>query len=302
MNELQQEYQAVLSYLSDMQKIERMPKQARTSLNECAKRMKQLLEQRKEYQQERKITITALQYANLERYEKNLLDEAKKIEEEEIRQKELKKDMKMLNGEKESLRFEAELLQKRRHAYHICSVIVSVFIVVILGCFFFMARNRIENALVVFCILAILILGSAAYLIYEVKENEKELKLNEKKKQKAVHLSNHAKVKLVNNVNYVEYMYAKYMVSDSKSLFQLIQQYQKAKLLEQEYQQNAAQFQVCSAQLTKKLEEIGLADVSPWVYQVSILLEQKEWDQTKQRLEERRQRLKQKSEEQIEKD
>ena len=84
------EYQAVTSYLADMQKIDMVPKEHRETLDEAARMVYKLYRQRLKHQ-EREITISDMQYHLFERYELEIPKDLITIREEEEHKKILKK-------------------------------------------------------------------------------------------------------------------------------------------------------------------------------------------------------------------
>ncbi|MDI9488819.1 MAG: hypothetical protein QM222_05760, partial [Bacillota bacterium] len=86
------EYQAVTSYLNDMQKIDLIPKEQRESLEEAARNIINLNNERKRYQN-RKHNITDIQYRLFERDEMQIPKELTSIREAESYQTSIDEDI-----------------------------------------------------------------------------------------------------------------------------------------------------------------------------------------------------------------
>ena len=94
------EYQAVTSYLTDIQKIDRIEGEEKEALVDTARNLVTLSRERHEYQDKRDIKLSEKQYKYYEKNEMTLPEDIKKLEEYEAYNTKIKNDMHHLEGEK----------------------------------------------------------------------------------------------------------------------------------------------------------------------------------------------------------
>jgi hypothetical protein len=110
--EAKKEYEVVTSYLADIQKIDLLPERAKKSVDDMARKLLALNQERLKMQ---KITpkITMAQRLALEPYEDTILEEIRKMEEQENYLQVINSDIRHLESEKASLDFELQEVMDR---------------------------------------------------------------------------------------------------------------------------------------------------------------------------------------------
>ena len=126
------EYGQVTEYLTDIQKIDRIAGEEREKLLELCKRIQRLLQERNQYKN-RTLTITERQMRRFDRYQDELIDEIKKMYEQEAYQKALDGDLEKLHAEKKKIRKEKEDIVEKQHALKVMAkfliaLILSLFV------------------------------------------------------------------------------------------------------------------------------------------------------------------------------
>lgn len=290
LEELKVEYQAVTSYLADIQKLDQIPTEERELLNDSARKIITHTREKAKYQNNsRKITDT--QFKHIARYEDVLPKELKRMKSNEAYSNTIKTDMKYLEGEKGALYYQKEeILNKHNYLKGIAAA--TCILVVILFALFILIQNYTKSDMQVpFIMTIIMALVSALYIFLNTGSNRKEMKLTELKLNKAIGLLNKVKIKYINNTNELDYSYQKYMVNSYAELQYLWEQYLKAKEEEKQYNKNTEQLEYFNRELVKELRSYGLKDPDIWVYQAAAIIDNKEMVEVRHRLNARRQKL-----------
>lgn len=290
LEELKAEYQAVTSYLADIQKLDRLPEEDRQFLNDTAKKITVYTKERsKHHNKARKITD--IQFKNMARYEDVLPTELKKMKKNEVYQDTIKTDMKYLEGEKGALSYQREEIFSR-HNYLKGIAAATCIVVLILFTVFILVQNSTKTDMQIPFLMTIALAAiSAFYIFINSGSNRKEMKLTELKLNKAIGLLNKVKIKYINNTNELDYSYQKYMVNSYAELQFLWEQYLKAKEEERVFNKNMEQLEYYKKDLVKELKSQDLKDPDIWVHQIGALTDNAEMDEVRRRLETRRKKL-----------
>lgn len=289
------EYQAVTSYLTDMQKIEMIPKEQRDELEDAAKNIMNLSQER-EMIRKRKYNITDTQYRLFERYEMQIPKELTAVKEAENYQESIEEDLKRLEQEKQNFLDEKdEIINKqsflRGIAVSICIIIVLLFII-----FALLTVYTDSNMTLPFLLTVLMGMASALYIFMESRRNAGDIQIVRIKLNKVIMLANKVAIKSVNNRNYLDYIYNKYMVDNYEQLKNCWEQFVKIKDENKTYQSNSQLLEFYYEQLIKELKRFGISDTEIWIYQPSAILDSKEMVEIRHRLNVRRQKLRERIE------
>ncbi|MDF2513760.1 MAG: putative rane protein, partial [Herbinix sp.] len=104
-------------------------------------------------------------------------------------------------------------------------------------------------------------------------------------------LINKVKIKSVNNRNYLDYSYNKYIVESSEQLKTLWEEYVRLKDESRRYKTNTELIEFYNNELIHQLQKFGIKDAEIWIFQTSALLDNKEMVEVRHRLNVRRQKL-----------
>lgn len=285
------EYQAVTSYLTDMQKIDGIPQEEREEVEDAARKIINLTNERDKFQKKRNIKITDAQYKHLEKYEKEIPKELLKMKKNEDYNIIVKNDMRNLEGEKGALRYQKEEIINQQKYLKSLAIITSI-IVVAMFILFLVISDVFRKDMTIPYMLTIVMAGiSAAYIFYEARKNIYEVKLTDKKMDRAITLLNKVKIKYINTTSLIEYSYSKYMVNNSNELTYLWEQYMKAKDEEKRYKNNTDLLNFYNERLVELLKGFKVSDAEIWIYQAMAIIDNKEMVEVRHRLNVRRQKL-----------
>ena len=284
------EYGAVSEYLTDIQKIDQIPEESRKKINESARRIMNLSNERERFQK-RDSKITDQQYKHFEQYEDTIPNEIKKMQQNEEYQQLIKEDLKNLEGEKAVLLYEKQSLDQKK-SYIQCIAIIAGVLLGILFLMFGVLQSKLEMSLTTPMLLTVLVGIVAVFFIFvESNKTNAAIRLNERKLNKAVGLMNKVKIKYVNNRTNLDYTYEKYHVNAAQEFAYMWGQYLKLKEEMRRYQENTELLEYYRKALITVLEDYGIVDAGVWPYQPMALVDQREMVEVCHRLNERRQKL-----------
>ncbi|HKL98544.1 MAG TPA: hypothetical protein VJZ06_01395 [Mobilitalea sp.] len=288
--EAKAEYQAVTSYLTDMQKIDMIPKDQREQLEDASRKIINLSKEREKFR-EKNTKITDAQYRLFERYELQLSRELETIGESEKYQGLIQQDIEHLEQEKQNLiEEEEEILYKQSFlkaiAITTCLIVILLFVV-----FAILSSSTGKNLILPSLLTIMMGIAITLYIFMESRRNIHEIKMVGLKKIREVMLMNKVKLKSVNNRNYLEYTYSKYMVDNYDQLKTCWEEYIKVKDETRRYQNNTELLEFYNNELIQELKSYGISDSEIWIYQPTALLNSKEMVEVRHRLNVRRQKL-----------
>jgi hypothetical protein len=290
LDEMKMEYQAVTSYLTDIQKIDRIVPDERDIINDSARKIITVTRERAKYKNNtRKITDS--QFKHIAKYEDILPAEMKKMRENEAYNHTIKTDMQHLEGEKGSLFYEIEEIDSKQNYLKKIATVTCVLVVLLFAVFVVMANLYETNIQIPFLMTVVMALIGAIYIFTNSKNNRRDMKLAELKLNKAISLLNKVKIKYINNTNALDYSHQKYMVNNYAELLFLWEQYVKAKEDEKLLKRNTEELERYNRELVRNLRRYGLEDPDIWVYQAVAIIDNKEMVEVRHRLNARRQNL-----------
>ena len=287
------EYQAVTEYLSDLQKIERMEPGEKKLLEDAAGKVVRLTKEREDYQQ-KEIHTSNPRFRPLRNYEGNIMEDLKRMREEEDYSKKVKHDLRQLTAERDALKYEYKECFHKQAVLKKIGVFTFALVVSLFALFWVLSAGLEISMVIPYSMTVLMAAGIAAYIFYESYHNRYEHALIGKKINRAITLMNKVKIKYINNTNTLEYSYSKYNVENSMELEYLLKEYTKAKEQERTYQSNTERLDHYRNKLVDILELHQIKDSEIWIYQATALIDQMEFEGMKENLEHRRERLKEK--------
>ena len=130
-----------------------------------------------------------------------------------------------------------------------------------------------------------------AVILNEARKNRIDMIITEKKCNRAILLSNRVKIKYVNNVRTLDYMYHKYQVRNVVELEFVFGEYRKAKKEWAKQRESTIRINENNRILMHELERLGIKDREIWFSQAKALVEPKEMVEARHDLNVRRQKL-----------
>ena len=290
--EAKKEYEVVTSYLADIQKIDLLPAQAKKSIDDMARKVISLNKERQKMQKvPPKITIA--QRLALEPYEDTILEEIRKMEEQENYLQVINSDIRYLESEKASLDFELQDVMERDENGKKLFKIAGIFIIVFLVFLFVLQEVAKKNVQLPFIFTIAFGIIVIAYFYFSNRKNQYELKVAEKKMNRAIMLLNKVKIKYVNCTNLLDYLYEKFHVRDARELHYHWQEYMRIVEEERRFQKTNESIDFYTEEIVRELKKNGVADAAVWGYQIEALVDPKEMVEVRHRLNVRRQKLRQ---------
>lgn len=286
------EYQAVTAYLSDIQKIDMMLEDSRHVVNDAARNIVTLSRERAKYQTS-DVKLTDLQFKNIAKYEKTMVQEIRNIQKNEEYGMKIKSDLRHLEGEKGALKFERqEIIENQKNLKNLAIIATSLILVMDMILLFlnYKMEKDMKLPMILSCVLA---MGIACFIVYDARKNRREMLMNDKKMNKAIGILNKVKIKYVNNQNALDYAYEKFMVRNSMQLQDVWEKYVIAKKEAEKYKDNSELLNFYNNRLVKELDKVHLHDSEVWIYQALALIDNREMVEIRHRLNERRQKLRQ---------
>ena len=285
------EYQAVTSYLADIQKIDLIPLEQRGRLEEAAKNIITLAKEREKYQKKSNSILTDQQFHIFERNELQIPKELPQLKENEQLRDAIEQDQNHLENERMALEDDQEDIISKQSFLKGIAIVVSL-MVVFLFTLFVMLTNKTGNDYVIpFCMTVIMGIAAAFYIFTEGRKNEAGINVVKLKQKRLVTLLNKVTIKSVNNLNYLEYTYHKYMVGSFEEFKNLWEEYKKIKEEASKYQKNTDTLEFYNKDMVHVLKKYGITDCEIWILQASAIIDKNEMAEMRDRLNERRQKL-----------
>ncbi|TAH74952.1 MAG: hypothetical protein EWM47_00790 [Anaerolineaceae bacterium] len=284
------EYKAVTSYLSDMEKIDRIPKLDREAIEDAARNILNLNKERNHIRN-RRYDITDIQYRLFERYEMQLPKELTSLKEAESYQIDIDGDIKRLENEKQGFLDEEDDIINKQSFLRGVAKTTFIVILVLFAIFALLTSSSGSNMTLPFLLTVLMGMASALYIFMEARKNAHDIKMVQLKLNKVIMLANKVAIKSVNNRNYLEYSYSKYMVDNYEQLKSRWEQYVKIKDENRRFESNTQLLEFYNNILIKELKRYKVNDSEIWIYQPSAILDSREMVEVRHRLNVRRQKL-----------
>lgn len=290
--EAEQEYEAVLSYLTDIQKLDELSQEQRREPEELAGNIIRLNEERIQFQEKEQEGISPARFLQMERYEKEVEASLKTLKEQEQYREIINRDVRNLEGEKGVIAYEREEAQKQLQFFKKLSIaLVLIVCAIFIGLMYLMQHFEVTLMIPVL-VTGTLALALAAYIITAVRKLRHIVAVAEAKNNRAIQLLNKVKIKLVACVGAIDYVYEKYGVNSSRELEYIWEQYYKAKVKRAEYRKNTELLERYNAALVECLQRVGLKDAEVWVYQPEAIVDAREMVEVRHHVNERRRKVK----------
>lgn len=291
----QKEYEAVTSYLTDMQKIDRMEPASRQALNDAARNIINLTKERVKYQNS-SDRVPMQQYRAMERYEKEIPDALKNIYEQEQYQEMIHSDLRQLDGERAVIEYEKESAGDKKIFLKNLAVgggFLVVFLFLVL-----LALNLATGADMLLPMLMVLALaaGLVAYITVTAGRCGRILHESDYKLNRVIQLTNKVKIKLVNCTNALDYIYEKYQVESYRELTEIWERYVRTRDEERRYKKSTELLEHYNRELLNALYGEEVKDAEIWLYQAEALLDEKEMVEVRHHLNIRRQKIRERLE------
>lgn len=294
--ELKLEYEIVTSYLTDIQKIDRMLPDDRDKVESLANDIYQLTKERTDFQGKAK-KLTNAQYKVFVKNEDKIPGIIEKLKEDEEYYSIVKSNLDKLEGEKGALLYEKESIDNKQKYINWLAKVTFIWVIVIIGLLKFMEKTRdIEIQTPVLIIVGIATLF-VLYMIVALYRNRRKNASLLPRLKRTIRLLNRAKIRFVNKKNALDYLCRKYKVHNSMELEYNWMKYLEEQEEERKYRQNTGMLDSYANELVELLARNKIKDPDIWIHQTLALIEEKEMVEVRHNLNSRRQAIRQEIEE-----
>lgn len=284
------EYGQVTSYLKDIQLLDQAPEEEKEKLLATAQLILELTRERKKLQK-REYKFSDGQRRALENYEEFVENDIKKLLEYEDFQMKIKNDLRQLSGEKNLLMADKkDIIRRQRFLKTVGKCLTALFVATgaMLAALKFCFKVDIALPFVAAVGAAFVI---AVLILNEARKNRIDMVITEKKCNRAIFLGNRVKIKYVNNVRTLDYMYHKYRIRNATELDFVYNQYVRAKREWAKQRESSIRINEGNQIVLAELRRLGVKDCDIWLGQIAALVEPKEMVEVRHDLNVRRQKL-----------
>lgn len=291
LEEIKKEYKKINLYISDIQKIEMLPKEQFDKLQLAAKNVAKIESDKLTYK-ESYSKLTEKQYQYFSQNEDKISEIIKSVADEEKRLSEVKNNMHYLEGEKNALKIERQDL--KNHLYLLQGIAkVAIISLFILFAILFIADIifMVDTKIFLYATISVIIILTIGIFVID-RKIEYNLKLNGAKINKAITLLNKAKLLYVNAVSGLGYIYEKNDVRHSYELTNLWNEYIKLKKQKQVYQEASTMLYGASQELHNMFSDFNISDPDLWFSRLDLIIDKSQMKDMKNELADKRKSLK----------
>ncbi len=275
LDKLSYEYNVVTAVLKDMDELDALPQTEKNRITEIARKILHFQKEKQDYQNKRS-RLTDSQFYRMEQYE----DSAPRIYEDmhkaEKYREMIKDDLSRLEGEKHAFQYrKSELkhgMSDSRGMALICMLAMGLLL-----CMLAIMQFGFEMKTGVGYVITIVVGAIALALIYaRFMDQSKELKRVEKGMNRIILLQNTVKIRYVNNVNLLDYLYLKYNVKSAREWKTLCDVYEEEKRARAINEMNEEELEYQQSELLKILRNYQLSDARLWLRSPLALYDHRE--------------------------
>lgn len=271
--ETRKEYKAVNGYLEDIRIITELEGEKKEALCYHTNRILNLKSDKESYRTYG-TKIPESKYNYIQANEQRMPDILKDLHDDEAYLQTLKTDLHNIEGEKAGLLYERKDYDKKIAMIRSCgSIMLGIAALVLGGMFYFHLNSDYDFTIGIFATVAslALILG---ILVVMYQNCVKEIKLTERKINKAIGLLNKYKLLYVNMKNTVDYTCKKIGIRDSYELGNYWRLYVTAKKEQQAYAKMSDELYQEQKQFNDLIHSLNLYDESVWNFQMSAITDE----------------------------
>ncbi len=272
---LQYEYRTVTGYLHDMELINELPKEERAIINDYAKKIYDNEEQRQKYLK-RQGKMTDKEYEHVEKLQGQEDEIIKKMKESEDYHRKIRKDLIRLDNERQAYdlrKIEADKALNTNRNLSIFTVVALLVILIVLVSLQTVMRLDVTLAyMLVILVAALSIVG----LYMRHGSCMQERKAVRAAKARLIQLQNTVKVRYVNNLNLLDYMYLKYGVESSSQLQSMIERYHEERTQRIQFEEAEKELADDQRELLRALRNSQIRTPEIWLHQPEALINHNE--------------------------
>lgn len=284
------EYSLVTAYLMDIEEIEALPKEERDKVNRLANRLLALEQERERYR-DRKPLLSDAEYYRIRKQENEIEQGIEKIKKEEKYNVLVKQDMQRLDRERHAYQFRREELETIQLNLRGMALIFVVALIICMAMLAVLQFAFEMNTYVGYFVAVLAAAIAITVLCVKYIDANKELARVENAINRLIQLQNKVKIRYVNNVNLLDYLYIKYNTDSGAKLEKCWQNYQQEKEERKQFAEAEGKADYYGRQLVDRLSHYRVTDPARWVHQTRALLDKREMVEIRHELILRRQAL-----------
>lgn len=284
------EYGQVTSYLKDIQLLDQAPEEEKAALLTAAQTIVELTRERKKLQT-REYKFTDGQRRAIENNEDTIQGDITKLLGYEDLQMKIKNDLRQLDSEKNLLIADKKDIIRRQSMLKTVGKCLTAVLIATGAMLLALALCFKIDIGMPFVVAVGIGFVLAALVLNEARKNRIDMVITEKKCNRAIFLGNRVKIKYVNNVRTLDYMYLKYQVRNATELDFVYNQYIQARREWARQRESSVRINENNQILLAELKRLGLRDCDIWLGQVLALVEPKEMVEVRHALNVQRQKL-----------
>lgn len=290
LSELKKEYARIGSILNDVQKIEGIEEEDKQELLDAAAQIEEINKERKKFQST-ESKISEKQYQKMEEYGEDIRSMMAQLDEDEKYARTLEQDMRHLEAEKTSIRYEKDELSSRKmiakKAVEWSVVLLGISIIFYIVCIVLLQENYESFLYIMLGVVGVLL--TVTFLVYQ--KTVKALRLADRKLNKAILLLNRVKARYVITWNSIQYQYAKYEVSSAYELNYIWGLYLEEKKNREKYRASSDRLHEAETAVLAILTEYMVEQPKFWINYATALLDSREMVEVRHDLNGRRKKL-----------
>jgi hypothetical protein len=289
-DETKEEYRLVTNQLTDVQIIEDLTEEDRQPLEECARHINELGEQRDKFLKT-KHRISEEQFTQMQEEESVMPGIIRRLKANEAQMDAVKKDMAFLEGKK------LEWSMQKNDAIRLQKIMRRVVIVMLALCVTMLVLfivlstyTRIDIGLGM-SLTGFIAAVAATYIFVRYQDSTRDIRQADVNRNHAITLENRSKIKYVNSKNAVDFTCEKYSVRNAKELETLFERYKEEVKHRESFQKTSEELDYYSRTFVQQLTLLRMYDARAWLAHTDAILNPKELVELKRSLVLRRQKL-----------
>lgn len=284
------EYNLVTSYLTDIEEIEALPDEERGEVDMIARRLTALEAEIEQYRGKKDRMRDAVYY-KMRKQEHEIAEGIEKLKKEEKQGVLIKQDMQRLDSERHAYAYRREELQNiQTNLRGMAVIFISAFVICMIMLLILQYAFEMNTYVGYFLTITAAALALTVICV-KFMDASNEAGRVERAINRLIQLQNKVKIRYVNNINLLEYLYIKYDTDSSAKLEKRWKRYLQEKEERKQYAEAEAKIEYHSKQLVEKLANYRVMDPGRWVHQTRALLDKREMVEIRHELILRRQSL-----------
>ena len=284
------EYALVTSYLKDMEEIDALDGEAREEIQALASKLS-IMDQEREQFRDRESRMSDSEYHRMLKLEDEMEEGIERIRKEEKYNGLVKQDLRRLDRERHAYEYRREELDVMRMNLR---GVALIFLVALVICVIMLLVLQFAFGMNTYIGYLIAILAAAVgvtVVCAKYTDADKESARVEHAINRLIQLQNKVKIRYVNNVHLLDYLYMKYNTDSADKLKRQWQMFQKEKEERRQFAETESKVDYYANRLVEKLSDYRISDPGRWVRQTKAILDPREMVEIRHELILRRQAL-----------